>query len=59
MPARTILFLLSASAISVMAQREGYVLDSVQVDGNREISSEKIIAKLGLRTRPATRKGSF
>lgn len=59
MPARTILFLLSASAISVMAQREGYVLDSVQVDGNREISSEKIIAKLGLRTGRPLEKEAF
>jgi outer membrane protein insertion porin family len=54
---RSILFLLSA--FSLLGQREGYVLDSVQVDGNHEIPSGKIIATLGLKIGRPLEKEAF
>src|ERR1700735_685739 len=59
MPLRTVLFLLSASALSLVAQREGYVLESLGVDGNHEIPSEKIIAASGLKIGQRLDKEAF
>ena len=48
---RTILFLISASlfAQDVIVPERGYSLGSVRVDGNHDISSEKIVATSGLK----------
>lgn len=56
---RVVPFLLLVSALPLAGQREGYVLDSVQVDGNHEISSGKIIAALGLKTGRPLEKEAF
>ena len=58
---QTILLLISASlfAQDLVVQERGYILGSVRVDGNREISSEKIIAASGLKTGEMVVKDDF